>query len=84
MCTATKGKGREGLGGLVWEIEWIDWGDILRWRAGSGVGGGMAGVAVGEIVRHEEHEEHEEFDEEYEEGPEEDVRTRAEGNFVVR
>lgn len=59
VFTATKGKGRDGLRGLGWETEWIDWGDILRWRAGSGAAGG---AAIGEIVRREE------FDEE---GPEE-------------
>lgn len=47
VCTATRRKERGGLGGLGWEIEWIDWGDILRWRAGSGVAGR-------ESMRHEE------------------------------
>lgn len=41
VCT----RGREG-----WECEWVDWGDILRWRPGSGV----VGVAVGEVVKEEE------------------------------
>lgn len=40
-------RGREG-----WECEWVDWGDILRWRPGSGV----VGVAVGGVVREEEGE----------------------------
>lgn len=66
---------------MGWETEWIDWGDILRWRAGSGmvVKGMVRGVAVGETARQKECDHESDGEGSGEDG----VAAGAEGDFVV-